>query len=128
MSPGTDAGRPMRAGAEELRAAGGDQPTIPFPGQPRPHTVRVVYLRVLRWTITAIFRGWLPGDSGPGGRCRLCRKCKAYDDGCLIVVGIRVPRESAGLFSSLALLGREPGVVLADDSAGADVGLGLGGG
>jgi hypothetical protein len=59
--------------------------------------------------ITAIVRRWAPGDSGPGGRCRLCRSCCARNDLCLIVVGRHVARDEAPLFSTVGLRDQRPG-------------------
>ncbi len=68
--------------------------------QPRPLKTRVVHFRFLGFVATAIMRHWRPGDSGPGGRCRLCPECRAYDDGCLMVFGKRIPKTAAPLTRS----------------------------
>jgi len=47
--------------------------------------------------LTAVMRHWRPGDCG---RCRLCPRCRAYDDGCLMIFGKRVARADAPLVSS----------------------------
>jgi hypothetical protein len=70
-----------------------------IPIQPMPVVTRVAHFRILGRTITAIMRQWKPGDSGPGGRCRLCARCSAHDDGCLIQVNRLVARDEAPLFA-----------------------------
>jgi hypothetical protein len=67
--------------------------------QPEPVMTRVVHFRILGRTVTAIMRLWKPGDSGPGGRCKLCHRCGAYDDGCLMQFNRFVAREEAPLFA-----------------------------
>lgn len=83
----------------------GDPPGAPIADvlafNPRPLLTRVAHLRFAAWTITAIMRHWRPGDAG---RCRLCPRCRAYDDGCLLVVGREVSREEAPTFSSVGMV------------------------
>jgi hypothetical protein len=80
--------------------------TIPF--QPRPIECRVVHFRDAAGTKSAVVRRWKPGDSGPGGRCRLCRECVAYGDACLIVFGVEVPRDEAPLRSTVGMRAQLP--------------------
>lgn len=81
----------------------GSNPTI-ISIQPEPMATRVVYFRFLGFVVTAIMRHWKSGDSGPNGRCRLCPKCKAYGDGCLMIFGKKIAREDAGLVTSIGLV------------------------
>jgi hypothetical protein len=75
---------------------------VPF--QPRPTRTKVSHYRSAEGeAVTAIARMWAPGQSGPQGRCRLCRNCTARDDSCLIQVGVFVPREDAELFALASL-------------------------
>jgi tartrate dehydratase beta subunit/fumarate hydratase class I family protein len=67
-------------------------------GQPMPIRTRGVTLNVGGRVVTAIMRHWRPGDSGPGGRCKLCPTCIAYDDGCLILVNKTVNKPERPLF------------------------------
>ncbi|WP_435005139.1 hypothetical protein P12x_003032 [Tundrisphaera lichenicola] len=67
--------------------------------QPLPLLTRVVTLKVLGVTITAVMRHWRPGDSGRRGRCQLCRNCSAYSDGCLVIIAKSVTREEAALLT-----------------------------
>lgn len=85
------------------RVAQCDGPPEIVPIRPKPRLVRVVHFRLFRWWITAIMRHWSPGDSGPGGRCRLCPKCTAYEDGCLKVVSGRVSQAEAALLDSVKI-------------------------
>lgn len=70
-------------------------PTVAM--QPRPARTRVVYLHLYGRIVTAVMRHWRPGDAR---RCQLCPRCKAYDDGCLMVFSRRVPRAEAPLVST----------------------------
>ena len=80
------------------RPFGVDSPNL-LAFQPRPLLVRVVHFRMLGGWMTAIMRHWGPGDSGKQGRCKLCPECRAYDDGCLTVVGGLVAKSEASLYS-----------------------------
>ena len=73
--------------------------------QPHPSNWRVTHVVAAGRTYTNIARTWREGDSGPGGRCRLCPECTAQDGLCLVSVGMLVPRSSAALFSLRALSG-----------------------
>lgn len=90
---------PRRRPHRERAAPAPDaEPTVYL--QPRPTQTRVVYLAVDGRTVTAIMRHWREGDPA---RCWLCPTCRAYDDGCLVSVGIRVERPDAELFSIAGL-------------------------
>ena len=70
--------------------------------QPKPELTRVIYFQVMGQIVTAIMRHWKRGDSGPNGRCRLCEKCSAYEQGCLFIAKGVVPRgDSAAFFSTI---------------------------
>jgi hypothetical protein len=71
-----------------------------IPLQPAPVLTRVGYIELGDQTVTAIMRHWQPGDSGPSGHCRLCPSCRAYANGCLILVNQYVPRPDAPLFNT----------------------------
>ena len=103
MESRDDAGRVGARGhiASDRRPCRRGGTTIPM--QPTPIRTRAVHYQDEAGVKTAIYRAWLPGESGPGGRCRLCDKCMAYGDACMIVVGFHVDRESAGSFSSVGL-------------------------
>jgi hypothetical protein len=60
----------------------------------------VTYFRLFGFVITAIMRHWRPGDCS---RCRLCPNCRAYDDGCLMIFGRRIPKAVAPLVTSRGL-------------------------
>jgi hypothetical protein len=77
---------------------GADCATVPI--QPMPILTRVSHLETEGGPVTAIMRHWNPGDSGDPGRCKLCAKCQAYNNGCLILVGGFVPRERAPLYNT----------------------------
>lgn len=75
-----------------------------LPLRPVPVKCWVNHVRARGVDVTAIGRRWKSGDSGPRGTCRLCPECTAHDDGCLVtVVGLRVDRKDAPLFSLAAL-------------------------
>ena len=95
--------------APTIEAVGDTARQTILPFQPHPVRTRVAHLRRGGERITAIFRRWKPGDSGPQGRCRLCPACTAYADGCLLLIAAHIPRESAPLFSLTGVDGREQG-------------------
>jgi hypothetical protein len=66
--------------------------------QPMPTKCVVAHHRVGRQVVTAIGRGWAPGDSA---RCRLCACCSAEDECCLIIVSEHVREDLAPLFSTV---------------------------
>ena len=68
--------------------------------QPFPADTRVSRLRVGTRIATAIYRTWRPGDAA---RCRLCRRCTARDNGCLILTDVAVSDDSAPLFATVGL-------------------------
>jgi hypothetical protein len=75
-----------------------DRPTLPIlSSQPEPMQTRVAYVRIFGFVLTAIMRHWRPGDAG---RCKLCPRCRAYDDGCLMIFGRRIAKADAPLASS----------------------------
>jgi hypothetical protein len=65
--------------------------------QPMPIEFRTCHAEDGRFT--AIFREWEPGESGPGGSCRRCLSCSAYDNRCLMMVPGIVPRSEAAAYS-----------------------------
>jgi hypothetical protein len=73
---------------------------ISLPLQPAPVLTRVGYIEMGDKTVTAIMRHWRPGDSGPSGHCRLCPSCRAYANGCLILVNQYVRRKNAPMFDT----------------------------
>jgi hypothetical protein len=81
---------------------GNDRGIVPIslPLQPSPVLTRVGYIEVGDKTVTAIMRHWRPGDSGPSGHCHLCPSCRAYANGCLILVNQYVRRKDAPLFDT----------------------------
>lgn len=62
--------------------------------QVRPIDVRVCYASDRSWT--SIYRSWPPGSTGA---CRLCSRCYAYGDACLMMVPGTVPRHLAESYS-----------------------------
>jgi hypothetical protein len=68
-------------------------------GPPHPTLVRRAYFRLPGGWVTAIMRHWAPGDSGPGGRCKLCPECHAGEDGCMVMVGRWIEKDDAPLYS-----------------------------
>lgn len=95
----------------EHRAIGGEMVARPrtlpmgLGVQPRPVTTLTARLKVFRWTVTAVYRAWRPGDAA---RCRLCRKCAAHDGGCLLVFGRDVADSEAPLVSTWDLTPGDP--------------------
>lgn len=70
-----------------------------LPLQPYPLLTRVCHLEMGDGVVTAIGRTWEDGDPA---RCRLCTKCEAVQNACLLMVDFFVPRSSAPLFSLAA--------------------------
>lgn len=73
--------------------------------QPEPINTIPAYFRIAGYVITSIARAWSEGDSGPGGRCRLCDLCTAEDGLCVIAVKARerIPRHLCRMFSTVGL-------------------------
>ncbi len=66
---------------------------------PRPASVRVLNYRSPRGDAsTTILREWKPGDAS---RCRLCDRCTARGDSCLIAVPGTLGRPEAEMFSTV---------------------------
>ncbi|AGA31643.1 hypothetical protein [Singulisphaera acidiphila] len=70
---------------------------------PRPLAAVPTYIRVPGFVVTSIARLWRPGDSGPEGVCRLCERCFAKDDMCVIMVAKYVPPDQAADFSTVGM-------------------------
>lgn len=68
--------------------------------QPTPIDTRVVHFPGVGQTISTIMRAWAPGDAA---HCRLCRRCTARANICIISVGYAVPPGDAPGFSTAGL-------------------------
>jgi hypothetical protein len=92
--------RPARNPALNLaRMLGDSDPGTDSPDvlrlQPLPATVMVAQIVFGREPVTAISRTWKPGDAD---RCRLCPKCHAYDNRCMIVTNSLIPDSETALY------------------------------
>ncbi len=80
------------------------QAFVVIPIQPLPIQSRVSHFRTHSGeVITAITRTWKDGDSGPGGRCKLCPVCVASENLCQFQINRHVAETEAPTFSTLAL-------------------------
>jgi hypothetical protein len=59
-------------------------------------------------TATKISRTWPEGSTGEAGGCRLCDRCRAKDDKCMMIVDMYVFPEMAGMFSTVGLKENPP--------------------
>jgi hypothetical protein len=66
--------------------------------RPFPISVMTSRLRLPGSTVTAIARGWAPGQAK---HCRLCERCSAHDDHCLVMTDVIVPNETVALHSTV---------------------------
>lgn len=114
MKPSTEQPRPRRRPTNPASAA----PPATIALQPHPVRTRVVRLAIAGHVVTSIYRDWRPGDSGPDGRCRLCERCTAHGDGCLIQISREVSAEEAPLVSRIGTVcqDRPRGIALARGS------------
>jgi hypothetical protein len=67
-------------------------------GQPRPLHALVYRLRMEGGFATLITRIWLPGRIS---RCRLCRRCTAKYNVCMVIARGIVPKGGAEMFSKV---------------------------
>jgi hypothetical protein len=82
-------------------------PAPPRPMQPIPLRTRVASLAIGGKFATAIFRQWVPGDTSA---CRLCQRCTASHDSCLLVVAQDkpLPRGQGPMFCDAGLVMAPP--------------------
>lgn len=75
--------------------------------QPAPVRALVCHLCLPRFgqVVTAISRVWAEGDAS---RCRLCDRCTAVADECLVQVSGFISREEAALFSTVGMRRQDP--------------------
>lgn len=103
ISPREDAGSYMVEAREEPIEGS----AVVLSLQPHPISTAHTYFRTGSRVITSIARRWKEGDSGEGGRCRLCEECSATDGLCIIIAGFEIPSSACPLFSTRGL--REQG-------------------
>jgi hypothetical protein len=78
---------------------GRDAPHV-LPFHPSPIQTRVIYMATGDGTTTTIARQWPPG-APPS--CRLCERCVARNDFCVLVIDDFIPRREAAQFSTRGL-------------------------